>query len=102
MASIGTNFIANDMKINFKKFPLYTGISRRKTTPMDISLAVCEGIYGNSPGVQAHSLAMKIYQSDGDVELDVAEVQLLHRSMDLFVGIIADSVRDYIDNYKEE
>lgn len=88
------------MKINFKSFPVYTGISREKTVPMNISLVVSEGIYGNVAGIQAHSLAMKIYQSEGEVELDDTEVRILDGSMDLFVGVLADSVRDYIKNYK--
>ena len=88
------------MKVNFKSFPVYTGISREKTVPMNISLVVSEGIYGNVAGIQAHSLAMKIYQSEGEVELDNTEVRILDGSMDLFVGVLADSVRDYIKNYK--
>lgn len=89
------------MKMNFKSFPVYTGISREKTLPMNISLVISDGIYGNVPGIQAHSLALKIYQSEGEVELDDAEVQLLYGSMDMFVGVLADSVRDFIKNNKE-
>lgn len=90
------------MKVNFKKFPVYTGISKESTMLMDISLVVSDGIYSNVAGVQAHSLALKIYQAEAEVELDETEVRLLNLSMDLFVGVLADSVRDYINGYKEE
>lgn len=89
------------MKMNFKSFPVYTGISREKTLPMNISLVISDGIYGNVPGIQAHSLALKIYQSEGEVELDDSELRILDSSLDLFVGVLSDSVRDYIRNKKE-
>ena len=89
------------MKMNFKSFPVYTGISREKTLPMNISLVISDGIYGNVPGIQAHSLALKIYQSEGEVELDDSELRILNSSLDLFVGVLSDSVRDYIRNKKE-
>ncbi len=89
------------MKMNFKSFPVYTGISREKTLPMNISLVISDGIYGNVPGIQAHSLALKIYQSEGEIELDDSELRILDSSLDLFVGVLSDSVRDYIRNKKE-
>lgn len=87
--------------MNFKSFPVYTGISREKTLPMNISLVISDGIYGNVPGIQAHSLALKIYQSEGEIELDDSELRILDSSLDLFVGVLSDSVRDYIRNKKE-
>lgn len=68
---------------------------------MNISLVISDGIYGNVPGIQAHSLALKIYQSEGEIELDDSELRILDSSLDLFVGVLSDSVRDYIRNKKE-
>lgn len=84
------------MKINFRTFPVYTAINKEAVTQRDISFIVSNGIYTNVPGIQAHALAMKIYAAKEAVELDETEVELLQRCMEIFTGIIADSVKDYI------
>lgn len=88
------------MKINFRKFPVYTAINKESVIQQDISFVISNGIYSNVPGIQAHALALKIYNASDEVEMDDAEIDLIVRCMELFVGIIADSVKDYITKKK--
>ena len=62
----------------------------------DISYPLSNGIYSNIPGIMAHALALKIYSSEGEVELTEGETDALLQWVDMFSGIIADSVKDYI------
>ena len=81
------------MKVNFRRFPLYTSIKRDKTNEVDISEVIANTIYMNVGGVVAHSLALRIY-NDGEVELNEKEVELIMQVADGFVGVLADSIKD--------
>lgn len=84
------------MKINFKKFPIYTSIRKDMVVEQDISFVLANGIYCNIAGVMAHSLSLRIYETDGEVELTEKEVAALKEWAELFVGLISDSIKDYI------
>lgn len=90
------------MKINFRKFPVYTSIRKDAVMQQDISFPLSNSIYTNIPGIMAHAVAMKIYSSDGEVELTQEEAAALTRWVELFSGVIADSVRDYIRKLNEQ
>lgn len=85
------------MKIDFRKFPLYTSIKRDKTEEVDISEVVANTIYMNVGGVVAHSLALRIY-NDGEVELNEKEVEVIKRVAEGFVGVVADSIKDKLSS----
>ena len=51
------------MKVDFTKFPLFTGIDRQDMVIADIRKDIADGIYRNVPGLPAHVLAEKIYLS---------------------------------------
>lgn len=84
------------MKANFKQFPVYTSIRKDMVTMQDVTFLVSNAIYTNIPGIMAHAVALKIYGSDGEVELSEEETKELARWADMFSGIIADSLKDYI------
>ena len=67
----------NKTQIDFTKFRLYTGISRKETRPFDIREELANSLYLAGRGIRMLDLAMRIYRSDGPVELDEADVQLL-------------------------
>lgn len=85
------------MKVNFKKFPLYTSIKRDKTEEVDISEAVANTIYMNVGGVAAKSLALRIYEN-GEVELTDKETEIVKHVADGFVGVVADSIKDKLSS----
>lgn len=88
------------MKANFKKFPIYMNIRKDMVQEQDISFILSNAIYTNIPGVMAHSVAMRIYESDGDMELSEEETMQLEQWAGMFSGIIADSIKDYISKNK--
>jgi hypothetical protein len=81
-------------KINFKKFPVYKSIRRDKTEEVDISEVLANTIYTTIGGVVAHSLAMRIYEQ-GEVELSEKDKEIILQTADVFVGVLADSIKDF-------
>ena len=71
------------MKVDFTKFPLFTGIDRQDMVIADIRKDIADGIYRNVPGLPAHVLAEKIYRNEL-VELADDEIHIL----DLFLVFI--------------
>lgn len=67
----------NKTQIDFTKFRLYTGISRKETRSFDVREELANSLYLAGRGIRMHDLAMRIFHSDGPVELDEADVQLL-------------------------
>lgn len=84
------------MKVNFRKFPVWSGISKKGKVIIDVAEELANVIYMNIPGVAATSLAMKIYQSDADVELDEREAGIITSAMEMFTGVFADSLDDVL------
>ena len=80
-------------KINFKKFPVYKSIRRDDTEEVDISEVLANIIYTTRGGVVAHSLAMRIYEQ-GEIELSEKDKEIILQVSDLFVGKLADSIKD--------
>ena len=70
------------MKVDFTKFPLFTGIDRQDMVIADIRKDIADGIYRNVPGLPAHVLAEKIYRNEL-VELADDEIHIL----DLYTSV---------------
>ena len=81
-------------KINFKKFPVYKSIRRDETEEVDISEVLANTIYTTRGGVVAHSLAMRIYEQ-GEVELSEKDKGIILQVSDVFVGVLADSLKNF-------
>ena len=64
-------------KINFKQFKTFTDITREKTSLVDVRKPLADALYKTANGIAAHDLALRIYRSDGEVELEDSDVQLL-------------------------
>lgn len=79
------------MKINFKEFPIFIGIERTERVLFDVRRDLANSIYVNVAGIEAHVLAEKIYKSDGPIDMDPNETQVIEQSLPLFTGSFADS-----------
>lgn len=88
------------MKVDFTKFPLFTGIDRQDMVIADIRKDIADGIYRNVPGLPAHVLAEKIYRNEL-VELADDEIHILDLYTSASVGQLADSWQDYKKNNLE-
>lgn len=65
------------MKIDFEHLKVYTDIAKTNETVMNVKLQVANDLYAHGQGIAFHALALKIYNSKGEVELDSQEHQLL-------------------------
>ena len=82
------------MKVNFRKFPVYTSIRKAEKVNADISEGVANAIYMSVGGIAAKSLAMRIFE-EGEVELNSREIAIVTNAAQGCVGIMADSLYDY-------
>ena len=89
------------MKVNFTQFPIYTKIKKDMKVACNVVDPLANGIYKNVAGLQAHLLSEKIYQSTGEMELNDGEVEIINKVSECFPGAFADSLTDYIKDYKE-
>lgn len=64
-------------KINFQKFSMPDGIANKKQVTGDVRESFADSIYNNLSGIAAKVLAEKIYKSDGAVEYDEKEVEMM-------------------------
>ena len=82
------------VRIDFRKFPVYKSIRRDETEEVDISEVLANSIYTTRGGVVAHSLAMRIYEQ-GEVELSEKDKEIILQASDVFVGKLADSLKNF-------
>lgn len=82
-------------RINFEKFEIYTGISRKSVVVNDCREGFADIIYLNGSGVACHTLAMKIYESKGETEFSEEEVALMKKFAVQFGNL---ALRDSFDN----
>lgn len=64
-------------KINFAALQIATNIKKDEYITKDIREELANAMYQNARGIGYMALAMKIYKSDGEVELDDKEFKLL-------------------------
>lgn len=55
----------NKTQIDFTKFRLYTGISRKETRPFDVREELANSLYLAGRGIRMHDLAMRIFIPTG-------------------------------------
>ena len=84
------------MKIHFKNFPVYKGISKSTREAVDISESLANCIYSSVPGIKAHVLAEKIFKAEQGTELDEEEVAIILNITSQLPGMYADSITDHI------
>ena len=91
------------VRINFKQLPVYTGISRKETVTGDARESFADVLYTRVNGVRAKDLALKIFNSEGDMELDSEDEKLVRfAALNLCVPSVGDAIIDMLDTSKEE
>lgn len=90
-------------RINFKKLPVYTGISRKKTVTGDARESFADLLYTRMNGIRAKNLALKIFNSEGDMYLDAEDEKLVRfAAVNLCVPSVGDAIIDMLDTGKKE
>ena len=65
------------MKINFAQLEVYTDIKKTNKVCADVRQQLGELLYETGSGIKLHSLALKIYNSEGETEYDAEEVNII-------------------------
>ena len=63
--------------VNFKQFRMFKDITQSETEEVDLRRDFSDLMYKNTNGVVSHDLALKIYRSEGDIELSDDEYRAL-------------------------
>lgn len=67
----------NMAEINFQRFEMWDGIAHRKKTTVDAREGIADLIYRNTVGMRGHSLAHKVFESEGATEYSEEEARTL-------------------------
>lgn len=62
--------------IDFKNFRMFKDIEQKDTVTLDARKDFADLIYRNINGIAAHDLALRIYRSEGDMELKEEEYNI--------------------------
>lgn len=65
------------VKINFKKITVYKDIAKTKVEVIDMQDEVANALYEKGVGIGFHALALKVYNAQGEIELDDKEYGML-------------------------
>ena len=65
------------IKINFEDVGIYTDIERKTMVRIDMKKKIANDLYNHGQGIEFHALALKIYNSHGEIELSGEEYGLL-------------------------
>ena len=87
-------------KVDFKNFPIRMNIGSDEVKKVDTRERIGNVVYQNAAGVRGLDLAMKIYKSEGVIELDDGEWTMLMQIANQ--TLIAPVVETLINIGKEE
>ena len=73
------------MKIDFTKIEVFADLSRNTCVVRDIKNEFANAIYTNIPGLPAHALAYKIYNSKGVEDYSDDECRLISKCAELVI-----------------
>ena len=65
------------VKINFEDIGIYTDIEHKTMVRLDMKKKIANDLYNHGQGIAFHALALKIYNSQGEIELSGEEYKLL-------------------------
>lgn len=66
-------------KINFQQFGIYTSVSRKEKVMGDVRENFANLLYTQVNGIRAHTLALKIFQSEGKLNIPMRKFCLFKR-----------------------
>lgn len=72
------------MKINFAQLEIYTDIQKTNKVCTDVRQQLGELIYEMGSGIKAHSLALKIYNAEGEMEYDENEINTIKQYVEQY------------------
>lgn len=84
------------MKVDFSRMEIFTDVSREHTTVVDIRKSFANTIYQNGSGLDAHALALKIYNGEGEQEFNGDEIEVIKRVLPICTPFFIDAINNLI------
>ena len=81
-------------KINFKEFQIQENLFSDTKTLVDLREGFSNVVYKNSQGIKGLDLALKIYKSDGEIEFNDDELQIIKNISEICVAPITKAIQD--------
>ncbi len=67
------------MKINFDELKVYTSLDKTQGTIQNVRKDFANLVYTQGSGIEAHALALKIYNGDSETEYNEQEIALIRQ-----------------------
>lgn len=84
------------VKINFERVELFTGLEKEECVVQNVKKDFANIIYQFGRGIEAHALALKIYNSKGETEYDEQECNLILQLSELCNPSFIDAIRKMV------
>lgn len=84
-------------KINFKEFQIQENLFSDTKTLVDLREGFSNVVYKNSQGIKGLDLALKIYKSDGEIEFNDDELQIIKSVSEICVAPITKAIQDILN-----
>lgn len=84
-------------KINFKEFQIQENLFSNTKTLVDVREGFSNVVYKNSQGIKGLDLALKIYKSDGEIEFNNDELQIIKSISEICVAPITKAIQDILN-----
>ena len=88
-------------KINFKEFQIQENLFSDTKTLVDLREGFSNVVYKNSQGIKGLNLALKIYKSDGEIEFNDDELQIIKNISEICVAPITKAIQDIFNEDKK-
>ena len=99
MAVIGAYIINKNMKkINFERIELFADIAHTQCVVQNVKTDFSNVIYTMGHGIEAHALALKIYNSSGETEYNENEIRLIKKYSELCQPAFIDAINRLIES----
>lgn len=84
-------------KINFKEFQIQENLFSNTKTTVDLREGFSNVVYKNSQGIKGLDLALKIYKSNGEIEFNDDELQIIKSVSEICVAPITKAIQDILN-----
>lgn len=88
-------------KINFKEFQIQENLFSDTKTLVDVREGFSNVVYKNSQGIKGLDLALKIYKSDGEIEFNDDELQIIKNISEICIAPITKAIQDIFNEDKK-
>lgn len=85
------------MKVNFDELKIYKSLDKTEGTIQNIRKDFANLIYTQGSGIEAHALALKIYNGNKDTEYSDSEVALIRKFSRLCAPCIIDAIETALE-----